>query len=53
MGAALDEFITPQVNLIFEVIPRPVRYTGAKEFPIPLLRYTPVVAELVSGGSPM
>jgi hypothetical protein len=43
----LDELIAAQVNLTFELIPRPVRDTIFNEFPISLLRYTPVLAQLL------
>jgi hypothetical protein len=40
---SLDELVAAQVNLTFEVIPRPVPYSVSNEFTIPLLRYTAVL----------
>jgi hypothetical protein len=47
----LDELIAAQVNLTFELIPWPVRYSVSDEFPIALLRDTPVLPNCSSNQS--
>src|SRR5262249_43703827 len=38
----VNELVAAQVNLTFELIPRPLRYPVSDKFPISVLRYTPV-----------